>query len=212
MTGQEAIDYVRFLVQEAAAHEFSDENIIRALNSSLYKYASSAIIMAAEMYYSSTTITLSSGTRTASLPSDCNGHIDFMEYDSVIITHKLLSQQETPANGNPNFFDIKGNTIYFDKKPTSDISITIYYYQLPTEITSSNLTDEIDFPTAHHYLLCFEAAILLGIRDKMDVSDLRQERDRLFANFKDLMGWRIHSESNQGVDYYGKQFGGYRNE
>lgn len=188
MTGNEIIAFTRFLIQETTAAFWTDPNILVCLNNSLKKYANRVNGSPNYYYLKSDSLSLTASTQYVALPSDFSGKAYYVTDDgnSDKPLKKIPFNQVDPNNTNdPESVCLVGSNIYFNSKPTTNKTYTLWYMGTPTAITANDTA--IDFPVMHHALVAYDAAIPARIRGKEDYQDLAMERKILEDSFIDSL-------------------------
>ena len=214
MTGTELVEVTRDYIEETAADITATVKIGRALNASLKKWAARIQRTASDYYFESASLTLSSGTRSEDLPSDCSGLIHSLEDENGLpVGRGRFKDFYINATGTPSKMSIKGNAIVFNSKPSSDVVYTLHYYRVPTVITTNGST-EVDFPKLSHNLLALDAALQMSIRNNdveriQGLASLRKEAESfLMAELEDRikglprrirMAWSLGRSSGETI-------------
>jgi hypothetical protein len=200
MTGAEALTEVRDLVREDTAAFFTDAHLYRCLTGALRKYSLQATYSNHHQYLKSATVTLSSGSSSSTLPNGtlyssatkCNGHIHRIARSNGNREVPKGNFRFIPGDtGEPSRHRVIANKIQFDREADANYEYTLWYFFEPAAINAQ--TTAIDFPAGHEYLLCYDAAIKALIKKKtVDLTNHRQERDRLELLFREMLRNRTH--------------------
>jgi hypothetical protein len=184
MTGTQLLAYTRFLIQETSATFWTDANLLISLNAALREWT--AIIQKSDnkYYLKSAALALLAGANTAALPSDCTGIVYYVQDNA----NDYRPMRWVPFNtiqhnltDDPSGICLAGGYVYFNAKPSSAKSYTIFYFRTPTAIAAGST--EIDFPVLHHELLAYEASYIAYIRDNHDPSILMPRRKQAMDSF-----------------------------
>lgn len=193
MTGANLLIFTRYLLQEKDEAFWLTTNLLLSLNAALYKWAALLNKSSNNYYLKSASLSLTASTNYVAVPNDFAGTCYIVEDNGngyKPLGKVPFSEIDPSASGNPKNICLTKAYVWFDSKPLSARTYTIQYPGKPTAI--ANDTTEVDFPTFHHALLAYEAAIIGRIRDKTsDITFLLQERDKLAATFIEELGDNI---------------------
>jgi len=157
MLTTDLVNDIERIIQEPT---YTKEDIVRFINQGVLDIAGGgarehghALVAPLAGLYSSGDVTLTAGDYSTDMPSTYQRGLKLVLDSSGYKLKEYLSHPEfmtryNGETGDPEAFCLVGNTLWLGPSPSSDATITLYFYRLPVDMTDENGT--IDGIPAHY--------------------------------------------------------------
>lgn len=189
-------DLVRHYIDEPVQANWSDDELNVYIDIEYDELAWELLNKSAGFYWKSDTITSVVGVATLDLPTDCIGVVErIVDSDGSMLRKGRRYDFDITTSGTPSWFDIAGETIIFNVKPTAAETYTIWYFYTPASLDEDG--DVPDIPTQFHSLIAYGTIISAKIKDGDDLMSIGTK----YAKIKDKM-FRYAKERYSGEPRY----------